>query len=512
MTPLQVRDGELADSEARLRRLLDRYESLILAIAQIIWTQNPEGQMVGEQASWAAYTGQPPAEYQHQGWLAAVHPDDRGENLRLWEHAIAAREPFEFEHRLRRHDGAYRYFSVRAVPVFADDGAIREWVGVHTDITRRKLADEELRRSERSFRDLAESMPQIVWGASADGCFDYYNRRWYEFTGRPGGASGDDSWADAVHPDDRAQCLALWHSAIAAGEAYEVEYRLRGRDGEYAWHLRRALPVRDEAGAITRWFGTCTDIDARKRAEDQLRVSALRLSQSNRELQDFASVASHDLQEPLRKIQSFADSLKEEHAAALDDEGRDYLDRIQATAQRMRTLINDLLTFSRVSSQAQPLRPVDLNRVAREVLSDLEARLRESGGRVDVAELPTVTSDPTQMRQLLQNLIGNALKFHRAGEAPAVRVSAEVRDGTVLLSVADRGIGFDEKYLDRVFKIFQRLHGRGEYEGTGIGLAICRKIVERHGGTLTARSRPGEGATFVASLPLAQPQGEPDGA
>jgi PAS domain S-box-containing protein len=507
------------DAAKGLRAQFDRYQSLVLAIAQVIWTNDAKGEMVGEQPSWAAYTGQTPDQYQRRGWLDAVHPNDRAQNLELWERAVAARSPCEYEHRLRRNDGEYRHFSVRAVPVFADDGAIREWAGIHTDITQRKLTEQSLRDGERQFRELADAMPQIVWGARPDGHFDYYNRRWYAFTGRPEGTGGDASWADVVHPDDQKESLERWHAAIKSGDAYEIEYRLKRKDGDYRWYLTRALPVRDHDATITRWFGTCTDIDERKRTEDQLRSSAVMLVQSNRELEDFATVASHDLQEPLRKIQSFVGCLRDEQSATLNPEGRDYLDRIQNAASRMTILVADLLEFSRISSKGKAFIPVDLNEVIAGVVSDLEARLAQTGGRVEISALPTIASDATQMRQLLQNLISNALKFHRTDAAPVVRVSAEIIDstdtngraqpgGTCRISVADNGIGFDEKYLDRVFTIFQRLHGRGDYEGTGIGLAVCRKIVERHGGTITARSKPGRGSTFMVSMPLLQKNGD----
>lgn len=249
-------------------------------------------------------------------------------------------------------------------------------------------------------------------------------------------------------------------------------------------------------------------VEERTRA---LKVFATRLEQSNRELQDFASVASHDLQEPLRKIQAFGDRLKTKHAASLNDEGLDYLSRMQQAAQRMQVLIDDLLTFSRVTSKAQPFAPVDLAYVAQEVKSDLDARIERTGGRVEIGALPTIEAEPTQMRQLLQNLIANALKFHRPGEAPIVKVSADLQeegaDSCCRMIVEDNGIGFDEKYLDRIFTVFQRLHGRSEYEGTGIGLAVCRRIVERHGGSITARSAPGQGSTFIVTLPLRQQRG-----
>jgi signal transduction histidine kinase len=243
----------------------------------------------------------------------------------------------------------------------------------------------------------------------------------------------------------------------------------------------------------------------------ELNDANIELERSNRELQDFAFVASHDLQEPLRKIQAFGDRLKSKYGNELTDEGQDYLARMQNAAQRMHRLINDLLTFSRVATKAQPFVEIDLNEIAKDVLDDMETSLQESGATVETGHLPTIEADPLQMRQLFQNLIGNALKFHRRDVAPIVKINGEPLSGekngeaaTYRITVEDNGIGFDEKYLDRIFTPFQRLHGRGEYEGTGIGLAVCRKIVERHGGTLTASSREGSGSTFVVTLPIKQ--------
>jgi light-regulated signal transduction histidine kinase (bacteriophytochrome) len=300
-----------------------------------------------------------------------------------------------------------------------------------------------------------------------------------------------------------------------------------------AWAVRRDAAARARASeAVVHRMAVERDnarlvaeVDERQRAHATLAALTTRLEQSNRELQDFASVASHDLQEPLRKIQAFGDRLRTKFAQPLGPDGRDYVDRMHAAAARMQTLINDLLSFSRVTTKAQPFAPVDLNEIARDVVSDLDARVESSGGRVEVGDLPTIDADPVQMRQLFQNLIANGLKFRRAEVAPVVRVSSDVpteggtpadaegRRKLCVIRIADNGIGFDEKYLDRIFDVFQRLHGRDQYEGTGIGLAVCRKIVERHGGAITAISRPGEGATFVISLPAAhreQPGDPPD--
>jgi signal transduction histidine kinase len=249
--------------------------------------------------------------------------------------------------------------------------------------------------------------------------------------------------------------------------------------------------------------------------EEELKVFAGKLHQSNRELESFAHITSHDLQEPLRKITVFGDRLKLKYGDALDNQGLDYHERMQNAAKRMQNLINGLLTYSRVSTKAKPFAPVNLSSVAQEVLADLEIRLQETGGQVEIEEMPTVKGDPLQMRQLLQNLIGNALKFHKKEETPVVRVS-----GTLLnkngdahgdkeptgefcqIICRDNGIGFDKQYEDRIFGVFQRLHGKSEYEGSGVGLSVCKKIVERHGGTIKAEGTPGEGAAFIINLPV----------
>lgn len=268
------------------------------------------------------------------------------------------------------------------------------------------------------------------------------------------------------------------------------------------------------------------DVTARRQAELALEEKAEELARSNAELEQFAFVASHDLQEPLRKILAFGDRLKTKCDAANFTDGRDFLERMQNAAARMQTLINDLLTFSRVISRAQPFVPVDLNVVTREVLTDLEVRIERSKAKVEVGELPTLDADPTQLRQLVQNLVSNALKFHRPGASPTVKIQARpipaldsrgmiTPKGTgepsgageaYEITVEDNGIGFEEKYLEKMFAVFQRLHGRHEYEGTGIGLAVCRRIVDRHGGMITARGKPGEGACFIFRLPARQPK------
>ena len=298
---------------------------------------------------------------------------------------------------------------------------------------------------------------------------------------------------------------------------YQLFYRKDGSNFP-AEYIRTPIKEKDkEVGAVVIF----KDITERKRAEEALNRKAAELARSNAELEQFAYVASHDLQEPLRKIQAFGDRLKTKCDAVNLQDGRDYLERMQSAAARMQTLINDLLTFSRVISASQPFVPVDLNAVVKGVLSDLEVRIEQNKAKLEVGELPTLEADPLQMRQLLQNLIGNALKFKKSDVQPEIKISARLLKNPFAgtpeedpyaeqceVTIQDNGIGFDEKYLDKIFAVFQRLHGRNEYEGTGVGLAVCRRITDRHGGTITARSKPGEGAAFVVTLPVRHPKKE----
>ncbi|MEM7288454.1 MAG: ATP-binding protein [Actinomycetota bacterium] len=254
-------------------------------------------------------------------------------------------------------------------------------------------------------------------------------------------------------------------------------------------------------GSIGVIAGSVRDITVQKRQQEELEAAQKRLLESNRDLQDFAYVASHDLQEPLRKIMAFGDRLAHKYEDELDEQAKDYLGRMQNAAGRMQVLIDDLLMFSRVSTRGGESEPTDLGEVVRGVLGDLEIAIAESGARIELGELPVLPADPSQMRQLFQNLIGNALKFRRAEVAPVVRVSASSQGPSWRIVVMDNGIGFDQQYAEKIFTVFQRLHGRSEYDGSGIGLSVCRRIVERHEGTIAASSVDGEGAVFTITLP-----------
>lgn len=488
------------DADENTRLHLERYRALVLAIAQVVWTRDSVGDMVVEQPSWAAYTGQSFGQYVGLGWLDAVHPDDRTATVLAWERAMATQAPYEIEHRLRRHDGEYRYFSVRAVTVLDDEGVVVEWAGIHTDITERKLTEQTLRDGARRFRELADSMPQIVWEADPAGRFDYYNRRWYEFTGRPQGIRGDESWTDVVHPDDQKECLERWHSATRTGDAYEIEYRLREKTGVYHWFLRRALPVRDHEGRITRWHGTCTNIDAVKHTEAVLRSANFDADASNRELEAFSYSVAHDLRSPLRAIDGFSQAILEDNADRLDAEGKENLARVRAAAQRMGHLIDSLLSLSRVSRTEVHRERMSLTDAARAVASRLQDANADRDVDFVVEDGLTVDADANLMVAVMENLLGNAWKFTSHQPKARIEVGLASKDGQPAYFVRDDGAGFEMAYASKLFGAFQRLHGEAEFPGTGIGLATVHRIIRRHGGQTWAEGHVGRGATFFFTL------------
>jgi PAS domain S-box-containing protein len=376
-------------------------------------------------------------------------------------------------------------------------------------------------------RTIIDALPDFIYAKDREGKFVLNNPAHAKDLGAASPAEMKGKTDFDYFPRELAgQFFADEQKIITTGEPVINQEQYKARPGasasEKMWSLSSKVLWRDRNGEILGTAGVTRDIHefkltqealrkterAVRLSEERLRRSGAQLEASNRELQDFAYVASHDLQEPLRKIVVFGERLKDRCSETMAPEPRDYIERMQKAAARMQILINDLLTFSRLTTKANAFTLVKLTQIAQEVREDLEGRIEQVKGRVEIGELPDLMADGLQMRQLLQNLIGNALKFRRPEAAPLVQVTARKRQDHVglevcELTVADNGIGFDEKYLDRIFNVFQRLHSRSEYEGTGMGLAIVRKIVLHHGGTVTAKSRPGHGSTFVVTLPMA---------
>jgi PAS domain S-box-containing protein len=549
ITELQKAEQALRESEARFRILAE-------SMPNFVWTCLPEGGCDYLSRQWLEYTGIPEAEQLGFGWLNQVHPDDRDRLLSEWRKVVERKEPLDAEFRIRRHDGEWRWFKTRAVAVRDEKGHITKWYGSNTDIEDLKRSERALRDSEARYKLLSETASRLLGTPDPQGvvndlcrqvmqhlqCDVFFNFLADEragklhlnaFAGIPEEEAKKIEWLDygvavcgcvardgerivaediANTPDIRTDLVKSYGVQAYACHPLIAQGRLIGTLS-FGTKTRSCFTEEDLA-----LMKTVTDEVAvameRVRLMEQLRISknelemrvlerTAELERRNQELQDFAFIASHDLQEPLRKVQTFGDMLVLKSDPLLGPEGRDYIQRMQRAAARMQKLLESLLSYSRVTTKAEPFAQTNLRKSVQGALSNLEIVIKEKGALVKVAPLPTVEADRSQMIQLFQNLIANALKFERENQTPRVSIYSRKHSNTGAhqICIEDNGIGFDEKYLDKIFMPFQRLHGRSGYEGVGMGLAICKKIVERHDGEITARSEPGKGATFIVTLP-----------
>jgi PAS domain S-box-containing protein len=650
-----------ANAAKKIRDSEQRFQAAVQAVKGILWTNNAKGEMEGEQTGWAGLTGQLYDEYQGYGWAKALHPDDAQPTIDAWHEAFRDLKTFHFEHRIKTRDGDWRDFSVRAIPILDSNGKLREWVGVHTDITEQKLAEAEIRQSveryhhlivsspsaigilrgedlvittanqaiidiwgkgwdilgksyfealpelaeqgyrqvfgqvyktgapfhaletpvnilqegkmqlkyynfllyaqrnirgeidgigiiatevtsqaifnkqikesEKKFRLLADSMPQHVWTSDPEGNLNYFNHSVFDYSGLTLEQINKDGWLQIVHPEDRERNIKEWTRSIQTGKDFLLEHRFRKHTGEFRWQLSRAVPQKDENGKIQMWVGTSTDIEEQKSFTSELERQVkertkelaennIELEKMNRELQSFAYISSHDLQEPLRKIQTFASRIAEKEQENLSEKGKDYFRRMQDSALRMQTLIDDLLAYSRTNSSDRKFQITDLNKIVAEIRADFNDELKEKGATIETTGLCEVNIIPFQFRQLLQNLVSNAIKFSHPAHPLHITIKSEIGRGSEFenkrlspysdychISISDNGIGFEQQFSEKIFELFQRLHGRQQYKGTGIGLAIVKKIVENHQGIITANGELDKGATFDIFLPLAEPLG-----
>ncbi len=524
---------EFERRQAALRSANQRFASLAASIPGVVYQRivDTDGSMKYSYISEAARDlfGVPPEEIvenpqalfdTHGAEYAATFRDrllKASRNLEMWD----------VEATINTRDGQRKYTHAIARPTRRADGSV-QWDGVILDATRIKEAELATVAAEARVRDtIVESMPNGFVLFDADDnlvtCNSMLRDMYPVLEGalKPGASYEEVMKAEIENGVDVEAHIPDTESGEIPDEAVRLRARLERRSRSTSKGIERRL-------ADGRWIlideyetadgGTValhTDVTELKDREAALK-------RSNRELQDFASVASHDLQEPLRKIEAFGDRLVARFGDKLGDDGQMYIDRMQNAAGRMRSLINDLLAYSRVTTKAKPFASVDLQKVVSDVLSDLQVAMESSEASVDLQPLPTIDAEKTQMRMLFQNLIANGIKFQAEGVSPKIEVSAHVHSQVPQelaldtqakevceIRVKDNGIGFEMRHLDRIFGIFQRLHGRNEYEGTGVGLATCRKIAELHGGVITAESAPGKGTTFIVVLPVRQdPSGE----
>jgi PAS domain S-box-containing protein len=773
-----------------LRESENRHRSYIELTGQIAWVTNANGEVVEDIPYFRHFTGLIYEQVKGSGWASALHPDDIAKTLKVWNDAVSSKSSYETEYRLKRYDGVYRDLLAKGSPAFDKNGEILEWVGVCIDITERKQIEESIKSNEKRFRELIESLPQLFWTCRVDGPCDYLSKQWVDYTGIPEEEQLGYRWLEQLHPDDKDKTVSEWMEKVKTGESFDIEFRIRRNDGVYHWFKTRAVPMHDADGKIIKWFGSNTDFDEIKKAEEQLRnfnkdleqkvdertkelqrskilldetgrlarvggweidlkantlywsettykiheiepdfvpnletainfytpeaipvisgcveramktgesfneelelitaqknrvwvravgkayrendeivkiggmlqdinerklaeIESLRkseqlqllsneletiidsipglvfykdtknryirvnkyicdahkmskkqleginlndlysreqaqayyeddlqvirsrqskinidepwgnrwvstskipylnetgevigvigvsmdvterklaeeelkkhrdhleelinertmeldnaiigLKRSNQELEQFAYVASHDLQEPLRMVSSYTQLLERRYKDQLDQDAKDFIFFAVDGANRMQHLINDLLDYSRVTTRGKPFVKLDLSTVLGHAIANLQKKIQETGAMIVNDDLPFVYGDEVQLVRVFQNLLDNAMKF-RGADPPRINVSAKTLDEKIQISITDNGIGIDKIYSDRVFTIFQRLHTKIEYPGTGIGLAICKRTIERHGGKIWFESEPGKGTTFSFTL------------
>jgi PAS domain S-box-containing protein len=462
----------------------------------------------------------------HSQMRDQVHPEDRQLIVEKAFQAALETGVYNYEARIIHLDQSVHWIRTQGKVIFGEGHVPQRMLGTMMDITDRKESELALKTSEGKFRTLADSMPQFVWTGDAHGNLNYFNRSMIEYSGYAAGDIERDGWQHMVHPDDRREHLRLWNRSVSEGVEFLFEHRLKRFDGEYRWFQSRATPQGNGDGTIEMWVGTSSDIHDNRlfidqlemkvqQRTEQLMVANNELVRTNMELAQFAYVASHDLQEPLRKIQTFATRILETESRNLSERGQDYFHRMQASSMRMQQLIVDLLAFSRANVAEKHLENTDLNQLLQNVKEQLGDIIQSENAVITNDLLPVREVIVYQFEQLFMNLIANALKFISHGRAPVIEIRAGEVPGAAIplaeadparqyqyISFADNGIGFEPQYKDRIFQVFQRLHNRSAYEGTGIGLAICKKIVENHKGLIDAVGKPGAGSTFIIYLPL----------
>lgn len=417
-----------------------------------------------------------------------------------------------------------RYFTSIYQPL-TEDNRITGVISIVQEVTEQYLAKKIQKQNEQDLRTILESMPQMAYRANADGTPVFHTEKFYTYTGLTLETAQETKWETIIHPDMLEEANKAWEESILTGKEFDYAVQIkRASDNTYRWYLSRAIALHNEKGETTQWVGTLTDIHEQKIFSEKLEAMVadrteklnasnkllehknVELAQTNKELESFNYVASHDLQEPLRKIQTFISIIKERNMVT--EGGETYMNKVASSAERMSQLIQDVLTYSRLSAEGQ-FTETNLNTIISNVLNDFELAIEEKGAVIERDTLPIILAVPLQMHQLFSNLIGNSLKYSK--EKPVIKIHGEPVEyitkkgkpkNCLKITLSDNGIGFDEQYSQQIFKLFKRLHGKTEYSGTGIGLSICKKIVEFHKGSISAASTPGEGATFTIMLPL----------
>jgi len=508
--------SEMANARNALIESENRYYLALEAADEGIWDWYPGNPVVYYSDRWKAQVGYLPDELENtfDTWEALLHPDDYDRmHLEVASYLENPEGRFIAEFRMRHKNGTYRWIRNTAASYKDINGNVVRLIGAHTDITEEKLANEQLRENKQFIESILDISPDLIYIYDLQ---DYVNIYSNDGLSKILGYSkekiremGNTVIKQLMHPDDFENYLSNTfplYFTLKDKEVIEHENRMKHKNGKWHWLRSKELIFkRDQTGKAIQILGIIEDVTEQKAHKQILQQTLHNLEESNKELEQFAYIASHDLQEPLRMVSSFLQLLVKRYAGKLDETALEYIDFAVDGANRMKLLIKDLLQFSRVGTRGKDFVRTNLNQEVNNVLKTLEMQITNANASIKVHPLPELYSDNTQIMQLFQNLISNALKF-RGHNKPEIEIKARKKKDYYEFSVTDNGIGLDEQYAERIFIIFQRLHTKEEFEGTGIGLAVCKKIVERHGGKIWVKSTPGKGSTFYFTLPLQHQQ------
>ncbi|MEG4998962.1 PAS domain S-box protein [Microcoleus sp. B4-D4] len=492
-------------AEDAIKQSEERYRSLIAATSQMVWITDAEGRCP-DIPSLRAYTGQTEAEVVGFGWLDAIHPDDGERTAQVWMEAVQTKSLYEIEYQIRGADGNYRYFQARAVPILNEDGNVREWVGTCTDIHDRKQAEDAIKQSEERYRSLIVATSQIVWTADAEGkCPDLPS--WRAYTGQTEAEVVGFGWLDAIHPDDGERTAQVWMEAAQTRSLYDIEYRLRGADGNYRYFQVRGVPILNEDGSLREWVGTCIDIHDRKQTEIVQAKAREAAEAASRAKSEFLANMSHELRTPLNGIMGYAQILQ--RSKVLKEEERSRIDIIYQCGSHLLTLINDILDLSKIEAQKVELMPTDFHFPAflQGVAEMCRIRAEIKGINFHFPsspELPIgIRADEKRLRQVLINLLSNAIKF--TDEGTVTFIVSFATEGKIRFEIRDTGTGIAQDQLQAIFQPFEQVGDRRrQTEGTGLGLAISKRIVELMGSTIEVQSEMNVGSIFWFDVNLSQ--------
>jgi PAS domain S-box-containing protein len=502
---LQLTDDleKLKKAGKLLRESEKKFKLLANSIPQLAWISRSDGYRLWFNQRWYDYTGTEFKKMRGWGWYSVHDPVILQRVINRWNKAVNEGIPFEIIIPLRGEDGVYREFLSRAIPLRDSNGEVIQWFGTNTDISELKKVEKELESSRNKLSLALENGNIGTWEWKLKTNELILDERMLGIMDIDSDSLKFDfkDFERFIHDEDLPHLLEAFNQTVDLNIPFDTIFRTAPVNGESRYISTKALLQKNKRGKPVSLNGVCFDITSMKKGSEQVLIKLNEeLLRSNRDLQQFAYVASHDLQEPLRMVSSFTQLLAHRYEDKLDDDAKEFIKFAVDGSKRMYALLNGLLAYSRVQTGGREFSRIRMNDVLDKVIQNLSLKIEEKNAYISVGNLPVLFADESQMIQLVQNLVENSIKF--SIDKPEISISSIAKNGSHIFAVGDKGMGIEPQYYDRIFQIFQRLQLKEKYEGTGIGLAICKRIVERHKGTIWVESEPGRGSTFYFSIPV----------